>query len=93
MQDSLHTRAPQLHLGPYCMLIGQLGWEKTDLTRSQTFDGHALVAWSCILCLLSYLNDLWKSYLLFAYLSEFLLVKGHMLITGIVISAEALPGL
>ena len=42
MQDSLHTRAPQLDLGLLCMLFGHLGWEKTDLTRSQTFGDHVV---------------------------------------------------
>ena len=30
MQDSKHTCVPQLNLGPFCIVIGHLVWEKTD---------------------------------------------------------------
>ena len=30
MQNSYNAYVPQLNLGPFCMLIGQLVWKKTD---------------------------------------------------------------
>ena len=34
MQGSDHTFVPQLNLGPFGMMICQLGWEKIDLIRA-----------------------------------------------------------
>ena len=34
MQDSDHTWILQLNLGPFCLMIGHLVWEKIDLIKA-----------------------------------------------------------